>query len=370
MTRLGRLVTVPIPLLLLLDLVSWTNPWVYPAMAVGVAGQLDAERTIRAWTRRPSVERLARGRFTVGLATAAIVGGVLCLGGMWSTTLAWALIVQAGVVARLAKGPGDQILVGATVAVAVALPVGLWADGSGALFMFATLTACTISVAIGVLVRTHEQRLADTTELMRTQERARMAADLHDLVAHEVTGIVVLAQAAGASTSDPGAADNFARIERSAHEALNEIRLLVAQNDDDIPTAPGHGVSALRDVADRFAATTPARVDIDMVLADHEQIPGVAASVLLRTLTESLTNVRRHAHPSTVLVRLDHGDEGAGLRLLIRNDGLDSGGVGSGNGSGLARARDRAALIGGTLRAGPTGEGYWETELRLPPGAL
>ncbi|WGX97088.1 sensor histidine kinase [Nocardioides sp. L-11A] len=361
MTRLRRLVVVPLPFVLLLDLVSWTNPLVFLAMVLGVALQVDAERTVRAWSPREPVRDLARGRYAAGLVAAGGIGAVLALDGIWCTTLAWGLIVQTGVAAGLQRGPADRLLVALTALLAVVLPIGLWNDGSGILMMFATVTACTISVAIGVLARSQEERVADARELMRTQERARMAADLHDLVAHEVTGIVVLAQAAGAVAPDPGSADAFARIERSAHEALGEIRALVAQSADTPAAAPGAGLAALRDVTDRFAATTPARVEVDL---PAEEVSGAVGTVLLRGLTESLTNVHRHARPTRVRVRLDR--VGGEHRLRVDNDGVASGGVGPGNGSGLARVRHRAELLGGSLRAGPAPDGCWETELRLP----
>jgi signal transduction histidine kinase len=231
--------------------------------------------------------------------------------------------------------------------------------------MLTTLTGCTISLAIGVLVRTQEDRVVDARELMRTQERARMAADLHDLVAHEVTGILVLAQAAGAVAPDARSADSFARIERSAHEALGEIRSLVAQSGAGPAERPGAGLVTLRDAAERFAATTTAQVDVDLALFDGTEPPGAVGAVLHRALTESLTNVHRHARPTVVRVLLERTANG-GLLLLVSNDGLAAGGVGAGNGSGLARIRHSAELLGGSLHAGPTAGGTWETTLNLP----
>lgn len=366
MTRLRRLVVVPLPLVLLLDLVAWGHPLVLLAMVLGTAFHVDAELTIGAWVARPRRRPLARGWYAAGLVLAAGLGAVLALDGMWSATLTWGLVVLTGVGAGRQQGPADRLLVALTVLVAVGQPVGLWSEGIGPLFMLATLTACTIGLALGVLVRTQEERVGAARELMRTQERARMAADLHDLVAHEVTGIVVLAQAAGAVSTDPGSAAALARIERSAHEALGEIRALVAQSGEAPASAPGAGLAALRDVAERFATTTDARVDVDLGLPPGTEPPGAVGAVLHRALAELLTNVHRHARPTAVLVRLDLAEDPAGFRLLVRNDGVAAGGVGAGNGSGLDRVRRRAELVGGALRAGPAPGGGWESELILP----
>lgn len=366
MTRLRRLVVVPLPLVLLLDLVAWANPLVLLAMVLGTAFHVDAELTIGAWVGRPQRRPLVRGWYAAGLVLAAALGTVLALDGMWSATLTWGLVLLTGVGAWRQRGPADRLLVGLTVLLAVGQPVGLWYEGIGPLLMLASLTACTVSLAIGALVRTQEEGVAAAAELMRTQERARMAADLHDLVAHEVTGIVVLAQAAGAVSTDPRSAEALARIERSAHEALGEIRALVAQSGEAPASAPGAGLAALHDVAERFATTTDARVDIEIDLPGSAEAPGAAGAVLQRALTESLTNVHRHARPTVVLVRLDRTADPDGIRLLVRNDGVAAGGVGAGNGSGLARVRHRAELLGGSLRAGAAPGGAWETELILP----
>ncbi len=363
MTRLSRLVVVPLVLTLLLDVVSGANQLlIVPAILLGLVLQVEAERTIRAWSRRPRVRVLPAGRNALWLALAVVAGGLLAAEGWWSATLAWGLIVQTGVVAGLRRTNLDRVLLSAFMVVASLLPLGLWGEGIEVLLMMGSLAACTVSLAIGSMIRNQQEHVEYARALMRTEERARMAVDLHDLVAHEVTGIVVLAQASAATTDNDQVRDAFARIEQSAQRALQEIRELVAQNDDPSPgTGPMSGLAALRDLADRFGMTS--RIPVEVTLTEEEPPPQVGA-LLQRALAESLTNVRRHARPSRVVIRLDRNPHD--YHLVVRNDGVAVGGIGSGNNSGLDRLRERASLLGGTLTAGPVEPGGWVTELRLP----
>jgi signal transduction histidine kinase len=362
MTKLRKVVALPLLPLLLFDLVSWSgSPLLLFPMAIGVLLQLEVEQAIRGWTRGPLLRSLPQHRYGAWLLAATLACVVLITHQLWSATLAWGLITLTGVAATLQRTLIDRVIVTATIVIAVLLPVGLWGDGAEVFLMILTLGACTIALVVGTMVRNQEDRVQHAGELMRIEERAKMSVDLHDLVAHEVTGIVVLAQAAGAVARDPRDATAFARIETAAQQALSQIRTLVAQENETARTDPDAGLTSLRDLADRFAATSSAQVTVAL---SEDEPPSVVAALLQRALAESLTNIRRHAQPTRVSIDLFKSDQA--WRLLVRNDGATNDGIGVGNNSGLARLRERAELLGGGFRAELTEPDTWESELWLP----
>lgn len=237
------------------------------------------------------------------------------------------------------------------------------------------------------------QRLA--TALAAADERRRIARELHDVVAHTVSVVVVQAGAGRrvAERNPDAAAAVLADIESSGRDALAELRRLVTVLRDD---GPGDGQAApqptLQDVprlVTRLAeAGVPVRLEED-VLPTAEVPSGVAVSAY-RIVQESLTNVLRHAGPVTeVVVRL-HRDEEV-LRVAVVDDGRghtpppappdpDLVGAstappatsvrpelaGAGAGTGLLGMRERAALLGGQLSAGRRPEGGFRVTAELP----
>ncbi len=193
-----------------------------------------------------------------------------------------------------------------------------------------------------------------------------MARELHDLVGHHVTGMVVQAQAARhvADAHPEAAVEALARIEASGAEAMTALRHVVGGLRQDPATTP----AATWDDVDRLIAAAidhgdPVHAVIDPAV--RATAPSLAASAH-RIIAESLTNVRRHAGAMSrveVAVRLD-GDL---LVLTVADDG-HGGGDPRPDSFGIVGLRERATALGGTLDAGPGPDGGWLVRAVLPCG--
>jgi signal transduction histidine kinase len=205
-----------------------------------------------------------------------------------------------------------------------------------------------------------EQRvhLADAT---RTAERTRIARELHDVVTHHVTAMVVQAEAARYRTSDPAALDEtLAAVADTGRRATADLRDLLDVLD------PGHGpgprtpaAAAVRDLVEQ---TRRAGQPVTYV-EEGEATPAVAGTVY-RVVQEALTNALKHAHGSHTTVRIHHGAAETSVRVVT--DGPSSGGGAfASGGRGIAGLRERVGVLGGQLWAGPDG-GRFVIDARIP----
>jgi signal transduction histidine kinase len=198
-------------------------------------------------------------------------------------------------------------------------------------------------------------------------ERARMARELHDIVSHNLS--VVVLQAAGARAGG-ASATTLEKIERSGREALVEMRRLLGvlrEDDGDVELlAPQPGIAELRQLAESVrAAGVPVELELDEGL---RPLPPALELAAYRIVQEALTNVLKHAAPARagVRVRLD----GDALAIEVTDDGADRGTVATiGGGHGLPGMRERVALFGGKLEAGRSPHGGFAVRARLPTGA-
>jgi signal transduction histidine kinase len=214
------------------------------------------------------------------------------------------------------------------------------------------------------------ERLAEARRMV-AEERARIARELHDVVAHRVSLMTVQAGAAKTvAGSNPDAAiQAMQAVEQAGREALDELRhLLDVLRPDSDPTSlgPQPGIADMPRLAARFAETgTPVSIDIRDV---PEGLPARVDLFAYRIVQESLTNVLKHAGDDaepTVTVA------GSGDRILI--EVVDHGRGATilpGSGHGLVGMRERALLLGGTLDAGPIPEGGWRVRATLPTGEV
>jgi signal transduction histidine kinase len=250
------------------------------------------------------------------------------------------------------------------------------------LLVFNTLVATTCFF-VGRAVRTRraytaalEERAAAAEANQRVlaaqavaEERRRIARELHDLVAHHVAVMGVLATGARRTASrDPAAADEaLATIEQTGRTVLREMRrLLEVLRSDSEPAgelAPAPGLAAVEALVDQVReAGLPVTLRVD---GDPEPLdPGVALT-LYRVVQEALTNVLKHAGPATAEVRIVGRGPSLQLEIFDTGHGPPPGG-GSGVGHGLVSMRERVHLLGGTLRAGPRPGGGFRVYATIP----
>jgi signal transduction histidine kinase len=200
-------------------------------------------------------------------------------------------------------------------------------------------------------------------------ERARIARELHDVVAHDVSVMVVQAQGADRilEGAQPEVRQALAAIEATGREAIDEMRRLLGilrRGDDELTLAPQPSLSELDAlVAGVREAGLP--VELEVVGEAIALPPGVDLSAY-RIVQEALTNALKHAGPAHARVIVRYGADA--VELEVSDDG--PGRVGApGTGHGLVGMRERVALYGGDLEAGSRHEGGWALRARLPLGA-
>lgn len=278
-----------------------------------------------------------------------------------------------------------------TLALGVASTVGPlvhWTQGTEPLSgPGQTLVGLVFSVAMGIwvtrvldqsrqratLIRELEQTRAELAAAHREQgivaERERLAREVHDTLAQGYTSIVVLAQTATAQlATDPGgAAERLGLIEEVARENLAEARAMVgAFAPAGLESATL--VEALQRLAERFGRETGVATRLDTAaLGQGPPLPRSQEIVLLRGAQEALTNVRRHAAATGVVLRISRVGvgESAQLSVHVEDDGVGFDPAGTA-GSGLGGLRDRAEQVGGAVEvASAPGQGTRVT-VRVP----
>jgi signal transduction histidine kinase len=232
------------------------------------------------------------------------------------------------------------------------------------------------AVAIGLAIREVETRRSAALEDVRSAERMELARELHDVVAHHVTGIVVAAQAAAVvARKKPEEVDRaLAAIETAGTDALAAMRSMVGvlRGQDSLGArTPGAELAEVRALVERFDPDARiVRLSTDPGL-EHAVLPAGVAATGYRVVQEALTNVRRHA-PEATAVEVDIRVRDHALLLDVRSNGLGQtnsprgtprGGAG---GFGLVGMAERVAALDGALSAGPTGPGVWTVSARLP----
>lgn len=193
------------------------------------------------------------------------------------------------------------------------------------------------------------------------RERQRLAQEVHDSVAHVLTGLLMQLQAIRRLLqADPGrAAARLSAMEEAARRGLDDVRRAVRAMRPEHLEAVG-GVEAMRRLCDQFAEHTGIRVNF--VTKEDPRLTPAQEVLLYRTLQECLTNAARHGRASTIWARLRAEESGAELR--VRDDGVGAGQVQPGMGIGGMRERARAA--GGQFSYITTpGKGF-EAVLELP----
>ncbi len=197
------------------------------------------------------------------------------------------------------------------------------------------------------------------------RERQRLAQDVHDSVAHVLTGLLVQLQAVRrilqADATAAGA--RLATLEEAARRGLDDVRRAVRAMRPEHLEGVG-GIEAMRRLCDQFAERTGIRVNFIIAPALH---PGPVHEVLLyRTLQECLTNAARHGRASTVWATLEAKD--GRVLLRVRDDGI--GATDAQPGMGIGGMQERAQAAGGSFSYRNATEGGFEALLELPQSGL
>jgi signal transduction histidine kinase len=203
-------------------------------------------------------------------------------------------------------------------------------------------------------------------EQARADERARLAGEMHDVVTHRVSLMVLQAGALSVTARDEATRRAAEELRAAGVQALDELRDLVgilrtSPEDDQAP--PAEGLAAL--AAESTAVGTPAELTED---GDPALASPVVARTVYRVVREALTNVRKHAPGAHVLVRVSYGE--SQVQVSVTNTPVASvpatGLAATGSGLGIAGLRQRIELVHGTLRAGPTPDGGFCLAATLP----
>jgi len=377
----------------------------YAAAAVGwalLAGSVIAAATYAALHHAPSPNgpgAPAGGGALGWLVVELAVSAVLLLAPRYPL-LAWRLAYLAAVFAPLIPGQnrvdtGYYVL--ATIAFAVAslryglrpslvmavlmlLPVWLWTgpDWVYPIRLTGGLVILTAALYAAGRWRGDRRALAAQTRQTRQQrernavleERARIAREMHDVVAHRMSMIAVQAETAPyrvTGLSETAQAE-FAALSQSAREALTEMRGLLgvlrsADGEAELVPQPRLG-----DVPELVAAARRAGAEVTLAMPDNSKMlsPTIGLTAY-RIVQESLSNAGRHAPGARISVVVQ--EEPRYVRIDIRNEPPATSQLkADGTGHGLAGMRERVALLGGQLHAGPEADGGFAVRAVLPAG--
>jgi signal transduction histidine kinase len=316
---------------------------------------------------------LFRRRFPLGVALiVATVSLTMIAFDVWLTPLPLGVALYT---VGAARSDLRDLLAPALTVVAVGVAVlasGGFEFGAAAARVVFLAAALLLGESIGsrrVYIREIEDKAArlereQETERRRAaaEEQARIARELHDVVAHALSVIVVQAAAAGdAFERDPREAKQpIEAVDNAARAALADLRRVLGVLHTTPDYAPQPGLAQIDDLADSIRATG-LKVSVEVVGKPRE-LPAALDLSAYRIIQEALTNSLKHAGAEHVEVQIRYGDT---LQLDVRDDGQGSNGA-AGGGSGLIGMRERVTLLGGTLTTGPGISGGYRVNATIP----
>jgi len=332
------------------------------------------------WRRRAPVAVLA-ACFTIGLlqlAVAVIEGPrPRMLPGLYDVGIIIAIysaVAYGSRAARLIAVAGGTAGAAAADLVWVSDVLDAWNKTLASFVLFAPVL---LAWALGTAARTRRAYLVSLEDraarLQRerealaraavAEERERIARELHDIIAHSVSLMIVQSDGADAAIEQGNtneARTAIAAIGRTGRAALTDLRLLVGMLRSDHGAAePQPGISQLQDLVDSVPLKVRLQVD-----GEPRELPQGLALAVFRIVQEALTNTVKHAGPdASADVRLSY--ESGAVEVEVTDDGHESAALG-GIGHGLIGMRERAAMFGGTFTAGPRAAGGFRVLARLP----
>ncbi|MFJ4282907.1 sensor histidine kinase [Streptomyces massasporeus] len=329
---------------------------------------------------------LLRRRTHPGLALAAMVP--FAVANAWTGAALQAALLQLVLIYHLALrrplrhlGWATALVLGPVLLSAVRYGEGTWDQQIGSHLM-----SITVAVLIGVTVRTrrtYTEALEDRARRLETErdqqaqlataaERARIAREMHDIIGHNLSVITGLADGGryAAAKSPERAAQALDAIATTSRQALTELRRLLdvlreeERQQADLTPQPG-----LTDLAPLLDGVRSAGLPVSTSIHGSPSLPPGRQLTVYRVIQEALTNTLKHGGPdATARIELSY-EEKAAVTLTITDTGIGSATDGTSRGGrGLPGMRERTALYGGTLEAGPRPhpEQGWRVRLRLP----
>ncbi|MFF8313467.1 sensor histidine kinase [Streptomyces lydicus] len=379
--RRGRWAGVAAALMLAPAVISPPSAWLLAVLAA-----VTLAVAILAWPAgRISLAQAAGGVALLSLAADAGYFGQPGLVILWYPFETVALLVLLERVVRHVPGRRVAFAGALTGAAAVLLPLRftLHAPAAGLKeSVFATSVAlfpAAVATGIGLYLRSLDNRRAHAVVLARREQRLEVARDLHDFVAHEVTGIVLEAQAAQLGDADPEETRALLeRIEKAGLRALDSMDQTVTTLREadgrkwgEPPPTRLYGLADLPELVGRFSSMAAAEVALSL----EDEVAGTlsreAEDTAYRVVLEALTNVRRHA-PQAGRVEVFAGRTAdRAVEIAVADDAGPGAPAGTrqGGGTGLAGLEERVGALGGRLEAGPHGPG-WRVRCLLPAPAI
>jgi signal transduction histidine kinase len=279
-----------------------------------------------------------------------------------NTAVGWALI--SGLTALVCRpwDPNVGVVTGGILLVAVPALLGLYIGAHRRLVLALTDRAERAE---------REQHLL--AEHARAEERVRLAEEMHDVVTHRVSLMVLHAGALGMTAPNKQTREAAEGLRLAGCQALNELRDLVGvlRNGEtgELARELSTDAKSVGDLSTLVAESESVGVAVDLVEdGNPERASPTVGRTAYRIVQESLTNIRKHAPGASATVSVRYGANR--VRLTIRNtpatSTVDSGLSSTGSGTGLLGLRQRVELVGGTLHAGPRGDGGFEVDAILP----
>jgi signal transduction histidine kinase len=230
--------------------------------------------------------------------------------------------------------------------------------------LFLLISWLVAVVALGGVAHGREANRDEALRRRATDERLRIARELHDVLGHNISLINVQAAAAlhGLHRDSGHVAEALAAIKETSHEALRELRStlgVLRQVDEQAPTEPAPSLSALKKLV---AGTEAIGLGVDVVTeGEARSLPAAVNLAAYRIVQEALTNVTRHAGATRVVIRIRYGRDDVAVE--VEDDGRGSSGI---VGNGIRGMTERAHAVGGSLEAGGRPEGGFRVFARLP----
>lgn len=231
-----------------------------------------------------------------------------------------------------------------------------------------------VAIVFGAYPRWAAGRLRRSVASAREAQQRQLERDLHDYVAHDLSGMIVQAQAARyAAAGDPAAlAAALQRIEDAGHRAMSSmdraLSLLRTHEPDGEAVPPRQpGIDELPELVRRFEAASGTRATVH-VQGNPAVVPREVGEVLYRSASEALTNVRRHAGTTATAVDVTLDVRPGAARLTVVDEGRGRRTTPAprhGGGTGIARLAERVEPLDGVLEAGPTDTG-WRLAVQVP----